>query len=135
MRILLATDVFPPRCGGSGWSTYYLGRALRARGHTVAVVRPRFGARPAGGQPQVHRVEYEGLPVAELHLPGGNNPLARAWQREISAPRLFAWLVAREAQALGADLVHAQHTLSVQAAVGAARQLRTAGRRLPVIST
>jgi len=29
LKILIATDVFPPRCGGAGWSTYYLARALR----------------------------------------------------------------------------------------------------------
>ena len=92
MRILLATDVFPPRCGGSGWSTYYLGRALAARGHMVQVVRPRFlGAdTAAGGQPQVHGVEYEGLPVFELHVPRGRGPVQRLWGREVVAPRIQA---------------------------------------------
>jgi glycogen(starch) synthase len=41
MRILLATDAFPPVCGGSGWSTYELAKGLRARGHTITIVRPR----------------------------------------------------------------------------------------------
>lgn len=133
MRILLATDVFPPRSGGSGWSTYYLGRALAARGHTVQVVRPRFlGADGAGGQPQVHGVEYEGLPVAELHVPRGRGPLGRLWQRELLAPRRYAQLVGAVARRMDADLVHAQHTLSVPAAVAGARQ---SGRHLPVVST
>jgi glycogen(starch) synthase len=35
MRIVLATDAFPPVCGGSGWSTYELARGLRSRGHTA----------------------------------------------------------------------------------------------------
>ena len=39
MRILIATDAFPPVAGGSGWSTYELAKGLRARGHHVAVVR------------------------------------------------------------------------------------------------
>ncbi len=137
MRILLATDVFPPRCGGSGWSTYYLGRALAARGHTVQVVRPRFlgpDAAPSG-QPQVHGVEYEGLPVFELHMPRGRGPVQRLWGREVVAPRRYAQLVGEVARRMGADLVHAQHTLSVPAAVGAATAARRAGRRLPVVST
>ena len=35
-RILIATDSFPPNCGGSGWSTWELARGLRARGHAIA---------------------------------------------------------------------------------------------------
>src|SRR5438034_1138042 len=38
MRILIATDVFPPRCGGSGWSAYYLARGGR-RLAAVSTVR------------------------------------------------------------------------------------------------
>ena len=34
MNILIATDAFPPVCGGSGWSTFELARALRATGTT-----------------------------------------------------------------------------------------------------
>ena len=40
MRILIATDAFPPISGGSGWSTYELARGLRARGHHLVVVQP-----------------------------------------------------------------------------------------------
>ena len=41
LRVLISTDAFPPVCGGSGWSTYELARALRATGHHVLVTRPR----------------------------------------------------------------------------------------------
>ena len=41
MKILIATDAFPPVCGGSGWSTYELARGLRSRGHLVDIVQPR----------------------------------------------------------------------------------------------
>ena len=34
MRLLIATDVFPPICGGSGWSAYELARGLRAHADT-----------------------------------------------------------------------------------------------------
>ena len=33
LRVLVATDSFPPVCGGSGWSTWELVRGLKARGH------------------------------------------------------------------------------------------------------
>ena len=40
MRILIATDAFPPTSGGSGWSTYELARGLRAAGHGYLSSRP-----------------------------------------------------------------------------------------------
>jgi hypothetical protein len=43
MRLLIATDAFPPVCGGSGWSTYELARGLRARGHQVVIVKAAPG--------------------------------------------------------------------------------------------
>ena len=43
MNVLLATDAFPPVCGGSGWSTFELARGLRRRGHSVTIVQPRPG--------------------------------------------------------------------------------------------
>jgi len=39
MNILILTESFPPRAGGSGWSTYYLACALKKRGHNVAVAK------------------------------------------------------------------------------------------------
>ena len=46
MRILIATDAFPPVSGGSGWSTFELARGLRARGHHLIVVKPYSGSAP-----------------------------------------------------------------------------------------
>ena len=48
MRVLMATDAFPPGCGGSGWSTYELARGLRDRGHEMTIVMPRVGTTTAG---------------------------------------------------------------------------------------
>ena len=39
MRILIATDAFPPSSGGSGWSTYELAKGMRARGHDVFLLQ------------------------------------------------------------------------------------------------
>ena len=44
----MATDAFPPGCGGSGWSTYELARGLRDRGHEMTIVMPRVGTTTAG---------------------------------------------------------------------------------------
>ena len=65
MRILLATDAFPPVCGGSGWSTYELSRGLRARGHAVSIVQPRPGTTRTVSErtyDQFRVIEY-GVPV------------------------------------------------------------------------
>jgi len=133
VKVLIATDVFPPRCGGAGWSAYFLARALRARGHTVAVSRPRFGA--VGRRARTQRGEYDGLPVAELLLPQLTNPLARLWARNVWAPARLRRFLLAEASRLDADLIHAQHMLTVPAAVGAAAWGARRGRRLPVVAT
>ena len=117
MTIVLATDVFPPRCGGSGWSTYHLARSLRARGHRPIVARPRAGLRG----PRV--VEYDGLPVYELghSRRGAGLPLVRGLlTQELFWPR-FARFLAKLARLEGADLIHGQHLLSIPAAVEAGR--------------
>ena len=119
LKILIATDVFPPNCGGAGWSAYYLARTLRARGHGVAVVRPRFVATAA--RPTLVRTAYNGLSVAELLLPSGGHPLRRLWTRNVTAPRRLRRLIAAEARRWGADLIHAQHALTVVASVPGAK--------------
>ncbi|HYO49733.1 MAG TPA: hypothetical protein VEW94_07765, partial [Chloroflexia bacterium] len=63
-KVWLLTDVFPPRSGGSGWSTYYLGKALAERGNHVRVLRPVYGEGVAG--PTRRAIEYGGLTVEEL---------------------------------------------------------------------
>ena len=41
LRVLLPSDVFPPRCGGAGWSAHALALALIERGHAVTAIVPR----------------------------------------------------------------------------------------------
>jgi glycosyltransferase involved in cell wall biosynthesis len=53
----------------------------------------------------------------------------------VIAPRRYAQLVGEVARRMDADLVHAQHMLSVPAAVGAADRAARQGRRLTVVST
>ncbi|HET8627139.1 MAG TPA: glycosyltransferase family 4 protein [Thermomicrobiales bacterium] len=118
LTVLLATDVFPPRCGGSGWSTYHLARALRARGHRVIVARPR--TLPRGVASRV--IPYDGLPVHECPLPDVRVPLARGVARQERFWPRFAAFLADLAHRERADLIHGQHLLSVPAAVAAARR-------------
>ena len=43
MKITLATEVFPPRAGGAGWSTRALALGLRDAGHDVSVITTAEG--------------------------------------------------------------------------------------------
>lgn len=113
MRVLIATDAFPPKCGGSGWSTYYLARALRSRGHWVEVILPKEGA------PGMRTRAYDNLPVTEFGYRAANLPGLRAWQRASVLDTEFSALLAEHARE--ANLIHAQHLLTIPAAVNAGR--------------
>jgi len=88
VRIVLASEVFPPRAGGAGWSTRALGLALREAGHAVEVLTTSPG-------PQ----HESGLPVRRLTVPG---------RKRLAVPRAFA----RSLAAMSGVLIHAQHSLS-----------------------
>lgn len=91
MKIVLATEVFPPRAGGAGWSTRALALALKDAGHDVSVVTTAAG-------PALER------DVRVVRLQGVTGPFRRG-----RMARIF-----REALATlgGADVIHAQHSLS-----------------------
>lgn len=116
MRVLIATDSFPPDCGGSGWSTWELARGLRAAGHVVDVVQPRPGVQGA----QVR--EYDGFIVTPFASPAPRVPVVRNYfKNEYLYPRLGAFLAERVTSG-GYDVLHAQHVLTVPAAVMAGRR-------------
>jgi glycogen synthase len=123
MKILIATDSFPPGCGGSGWSTYELARGLRGIGHEVTIVQPRPG-HPDG------RREYDGFAVREFGVFAPAVPFARNYlKNERLYPRLASALRAIAAET-GADVVHGQHVMTIPAAVDAA-----AAAGIPSIAT
>ena len=97
MKITLATEVFPPRAGGAGWSARALALALKDAGHDVHVVTTAAGP-PAEG----------GVPITRL--PGVSGPFRRGRMVEIFRKSLTA--VANEA-----DVIHAQHSLSAMGAL------------------
>ena len=117
MNLLLATDAFPPICGGSGWSTYELARGLRARGHQVTIVQPR-----PGGSPGERATSYDGLSVLEFGVPAPSIPFVRNYFKN---ERLYASLEAFLLRVIARnriDLIHGQHVLTTVPAVAAARR-------------
>ena len=125
LRVLLATDAFPPICGGSGWSTYELARQLRRRGHDVHVVQPKPGS-PAGRRAR----EYDGFRVDEIGSSAPSLPFLRNYvKNERLYPRLGR-VLADDARRIGADVIHAQHVLTIPSAV-----LAGASAGVPVVAT
>ncbi|MGE3842486.1 MAG: glycosyltransferase family 4 protein [Vicinamibacterales bacterium] len=125
MRVLLATDSFPPECGGSGWSTWELARGLRLRAYEVFVVQPRPG-RARGIRERL----YDGFRVVEFGWPTPNVPYLRNYlKNERLTAALANWLEERVAE-WQVDLIHAQHVLTTPASVKAAR-----AQHVPVVCT
>jgi glycosyltransferase involved in cell wall biosynthesis len=114
MRILIATDAFPPRSGGSGWSTYELANGLRAKGHTIVLVQTYSERDPV---PQ----GYDEFTVDPFPAFAPRMPFIRNYFRnEHLYPRLGAHLesiIRRER----IDVIHAQHVMTGPPAVMAAR--------------
>jgi len=125
MKVLIPTDSFPPRCGGSGWSTYELARGLRARGHEITIVQPKPGE-PSG----VRETEYDAFRVRQFGAAAPNIPYVRNY---FKSERLTRTLAGHLGSLLGEtrhDIVHAQHVMTTIAAIEAAR---TQG--VPVVAT
>ena len=101
MKIVLATEVYPPRAGGAGWSTRALALALHAAGHQVEVVTTSPGAE-----------DMDGLAVRRLVVRG---------RKRLALPRAFA--VALHGRP---GVVHAQHSLSALGALAGPRPDRVA---------
>jgi glycosyltransferase involved in cell wall biosynthesis len=101
VKVVLATEIYPPRSGGAGWSTRALALGLRAAGHDVSVLTTSTGP-----------PDLDGIPVHRLSAPG---------RKRLAVPRAFA---ARLFEMEGA--VHAQHSLSALGALSGGRGERVA---------
>ena len=115
MRILIATDAFPPTSGGSGWSTYELARGLRAKGHHVVIVQTYSERDPVPA-------EYDGFAVRGFPAFAPGVPFLRNYVRN---ERLYKRLSAYLADAIKdekVDLIHAQHVLTGPSSVRAAQR-------------
>jgi glycogen(starch) synthase len=124
VRILIATDSFPPNCGGSGWSTFELARGLRARGHDVLVVQPRVGRRSASSR------DYEAFTVREIPVVAPDVPFVRNYFKNERFYRQVAPVLQEIIAEARIDLVHAQHVLTTPPSVAAGR-----ASRVPVVAT
>lgn len=97
MKITLASEVFPPKAGGAGWSTRALALGLKDAGHDVTIVTTAAG-------PTMER----NVPVIRLEAPSG--PFRRGRVVEVFRSALAA-------SSAGADVIHAQHSLSALGAL------------------
>lgn len=144
LRVLMPSDVFPPRCGGAGWSAHTLALALIERGHDVTAIvpqristtnrEPRATRRePVFGSRFALRLEdVLGVPTCRVDYWAPNVPIVQNYFRhERLWPRLAAALaeIARRGEPRP-TLIHAQHVQAAPAAVAAGRRLG-----LPVIIT
>src|SRR5687767_8058327 len=115
MRILIATDTFPPVSGGSGWSTYELARGLRARGHDIFIVRTYSERDPVP-------TDYDGFDVIGFPAFAPPVPFLRNYVRNERLyehlSRYLAELIRKEK----IDVIHAQHVLTGPASVTAAQR-------------
>jgi len=102
VKIVLASEVYPPRSGGAGWSSRALALGLRAAGHDVKIVTTSPGPEDTDGL-SVVRLRYEG-------------------RKRMAIPTAFA----RALDTSGADVFHAQHSLSALGALRGERAARTA---------
>jgi len=126
LRVLLATDAFPPRCGGSGWSTYEVARALRDRGHTIEIVKPHRGARSNERHEVATAVRgglesYDGFEPRLFHFTAPDVPYLRNYFKNERLTRRLAPALAAFIREKRIDIVHAQHVLTTPAAVAAGR--------------
>jgi glycogen synthase len=145
-RVLLPSDVFPPRCGGAGWSAHALALALIERGHAVTAVVPRrmtTDHRPSttgevivGGRwSVVGRLPIEdvlGVPTIRVDYSAPHIPIIQNYFRyEYFWPHL-ADLMTRELSEFPSQstIIHAQHVQTAPAAIIAGQRLR-----VPVVVT
>jgi|GEM_PF-1254496 len=115
MNIILTTDVFPPDCGGSGWSTYSLAKSLIKAGHDVEVLSYQRGFTGVG------RDEYGGVPVTRV----GRNIQADAVSRLLEKKRSSLKFESQIKSVLNEkriDLIHAAHHLSAAATYNVLRK-------------
>jgi glycosyltransferase involved in cell wall biosynthesis len=101
VRIVLVSEVFPPRAGGAGWSSRALALGLRAAGHEVEVITTSPGP-----------TQMDGLAVRRLEARGRKRfALPAAFDRALRETRF--------------DVVHAQHSLAALGSLRAGREPRT----------
>ena len=153
LHVLLPTDVFPPVCGGAGWSAHALARALQERGHRVTAIVPRevragiplsgLNAKLTPAAPH----DVLGVPTVEAPYRAPRLPFVANWYRHEWLWPLVRNVIIREALRATTDhrpltttprghprrlttVIHAQHVQTLPGAVLAGRELA-----VPVVAT
>lgn len=122
MRILLATDHYPPFIGGAHRQAYLLAHGMTARGHEVVVATPWQGALPEvehTGDVVVHRIRQlrSALPWfvrGQRHQPPFPDPMT-------------IWALRRLIARSEPDVIHAHGWISYSVAAA------LVGRRIPLL--
>ena len=103
-HVCLVTDVYPPDCGGSGWSTHALARVLVGRGHQVSVV----AIDPA--RTDVVTRTYDGVAVTDVGVHAAHRSIReRIGARDYTYRPLARFLDRFLRTNRSIDVVHAQH--------------------------
>jgi glycosyltransferase involved in cell wall biosynthesis len=124
MNILITTDAFPPTCGGSGWSTYYLARALTQKGHDITVAQASLTK--AG----IYEREYEGINVYQFGVDYASVPLYKKFRpKGYLFPHLLKFLE-ETFEKKSIDIIHAQHLLTAAPSIAFANH-----KGIPVVCT
>ena len=129
MRVLLPSDVFPPRCGGAGWSAHTLALALIERGHAVTAIVPRRVQRGAQAERRPQAEDVLGVPAVRVDYWAPSAPfiqnyfrMERFWPQLAAAIGAAAPIAGRLPHPIPL-LIHAQHVQSAPAAIMAGRAL------------
>jgi glycogen(starch) synthase len=134
LGVLLPSDVFPPRCGGAGWSAHTLARALIERDHAVVAIVPRRNAASKRSatlpDPQAHSEDVLGVPTVRVDYWAPKAPFIQNYFRYERFWPQFARAIADTAArmldyptSIDSLLIHAQHIQSAPAAIMAGRRL------------
>ncbi len=106
MNIGLVIDYYWPHAvSGAERSTQELARGLAARGHTVTVLTPNYGA-PS-------EEEDDGVAIRRYWFPQRVEPGCMAsafWAKEPLYSRISAWAIVSIARRRGIEILHAQNT-------------------------
>jgi glycogen synthase len=152
LRVLLPSDVFPPRTGGAGWSAHALALALIERGHAVTAVVPHRKTKDEGRRTKGQQIlrppsfvlgseseDVLGVPTIRVEYWAPRIPIIQNFFRyERFWPQLTEVLLRelseRPAQSiiynLQSTIIHAQHVQTTPAAIMAGRRLH-----MPVVAT
>ncbi|HEU5098629.1 MAG TPA: glycosyltransferase family 4 protein [Roseiflexaceae bacterium] len=143
LRVVLPSDVFPPRSGGAGWSVHALALALIERGHDVTAVVPRRTTKHQGRRTKeredglgrwsfvARRESVLGVPTLRVDYWAPRIPIVQNYFRyEHFWPRLADVLtrtiVDRGAQSPISNslpaIIHAQHVQTAPSAIMAGRR-------------